>query len=318
MTDDVFGSLTKATAFDNTGLKMEKIMQTRTVAILPVTLAVAVSLWAGPLAAQSSPTCTPQLFTIPEAPRGDEVVNEVYAPSVTTDVYLVNFLLLYMANPDLAAYMPAYRAPIPQPLVDCLEQNPMGCPWADYRQDFDEQVIDHRACFWPEMCQEDARWASLAPRKVTRTEQINEPLGRKRADQLAHLLRMDEGMILTRREYRCVIRPGDPDRETIFRCIYNLTNSNGNAAIPLSSYGLNVTEQGLVRSICAPCAPCLLFNDLFGGRLAEIFAECGALEKLLRVETETQFPTFIQNGSQCQSNGGTACLIETTCAGNGH
>jgi len=97
---------------------------------------------------------------------------------------------------------------------------------------------------------------------------------------------------------------------------FNLTNSNGNAAIPLSSYGLNVTDQGDVRSICAPCAPCLLFNDLFGGRLAEIFAECGALEKLLRVEAETQFPTFIQNGSPCQSSGGTACLIETTCAGN--
>src|SRR5436305_35384 len=93
-----------------------------------------------------------------------------------------------MANPDLAAYMPAYKAPIPQPLVDCLEQNPMGCPWADYRQYFDEQVIDHRNCFWPDSCQEDPRWAHLAPRKVTRPEQINEPLGRRRADQLAHVL----------------------------------------------------------------------------------------------------------------------------------
>src|SRR5438094_9460827 len=156
---------------------MEKFMQTRTVAILPVTVAIAVSLWAGPLAAQSSPTCTPQLFTIPEAPRGDEVVNEVYAPSVTTDVYLVNFLLLYMANPDLAAYMPAYRAPIPQPLVDCLDQNPMGCPWADYRQYFDEQVIDHRACFWQESCQEEPSWANLALRTITRPGQSNDLLG---------------------------------------------------------------------------------------------------------------------------------------------
>ena len=117
----------------------------------------------------------------------------------------------------------------------------------------------------------------LAPRKVRRPEQINEPLGRRRADQLAHLLGMDEGMILTDAEYHCVIGtpPRPPDRETIFRCIYNLTNSNGNAAIPLSSYGLNVTEQGNVRSICAPGSPCLEFNALFGGRLEEIFAECG-------------------------------------------
>src|SRR5881227_745269 len=299
---------------------MEKFMQTRTVAILPVTVAIAVFLGAGPLAAQPTPTCTPQLFTIPEAPRGDEVVNEVYAPSVTTDVYLVNFLLLYMANPDLAAYMPAYRAPIPQPLVDCLEQNPMGCPWADYRQDFDEQVIDHRACFWPEMCQEDPRWAHLAPRKVTRPEQINEPLERRRADQLAHILGIDESMIFTDAQYHCVIGtpPRDHDREIIFRCIYNLTNSNGNAAIPLSSYGLNITDQGDVRSICAHCAPCLEFNALFEGRLEEIFAECGCLDKFLRVLAETQLPQFIEDGQLCQQSGGTACLIETNCAGNGH
>jgi hypothetical protein len=226
-------------------------MQTRTLAILPVTVAIAVSIWAGPLAAQS-----------PAASQNHEVAKQVYAPSVTTAVYLVNFLVMYMANPDLAAYMPAYKAPIPQPVVDCLEQNPTGCPWADYRQYFDQQVNDHRECFWPEVCQENAQWARLAPRKVTRPEQINEPLGRRRADQLAHLLGMDEGMIFTPAEYQCVIGtpPRDPDREIIFRCIYNLTNSNGNAAIPLSSYGLNVTEQGDVRSVCAPGAPCLEFN----------------------------------------------------------
>jgi hypothetical protein len=106
------------------------------------------------------------LFTIPKASRSHEVANEVYAPSVTAAIYLVNFVLLYMANPDLAAYMPAYRAPIPQPVVDCLEQNPMGCPWADYRRYFDEQVFDNRECFWPDVCQENARrraWRHAKP-----------------------------------------------------------------------------------------------------------------------------------------------------------
>src|SRR5947199_6752882 len=107
-------------------------MRTRTAVIPSLMLAIAVSLCAGPLAAQTSPTpsptCTPNSFTIPEASRSHEVANEVYAPSVTPAIYLVNFVILYMANPDLAAYMPAYKAPIPKPLVDCLEQNPMGCP----------------------------------------------------------------------------------------------------------------------------------------------------------------------------------------------
>ncbi len=284
-------------------------MQTRTVAILTVTLAIAVFLCAGPLAAQPV-----------EASRGHDVANEVYAPSVTAAIYLVNFVFLYMANPDLAAYLPAYKAPIPQPVVDCLEQNPTGCPWADYRRYFDEQVFDNRKCFWPNVCQEDPRWAHLAPRKVRQPEEINEPLGRPRADQLAHLLGMDAGMILTDAQYHCLIGipPRDHDREIIFRCIYNLTNSNGNAAIPLSSYGLNVTEQGDVRSVCAPDAPCLEFNALLGGPLEAIAAECGFLDKFLRVVAETPLLQFVEDANPCQESGEPACLIETTCAGNGH
>src|SRR5712691_3795107 len=145
------------------GLEMEKFIQTRTVAILPVTLAIAVSLCAGPLAAQPV-----------EASRGHDVANEVYAPSLTAGIYLVNFVFLYMANPDLAAYLPAYKAPIPQPLVDCLEQNPTGCPYADYHQYFDNPGSGgdrNRECFWPEVCQENARWARLAPRKFRQPEE---------------------------------------------------------------------------------------------------------------------------------------------------
>jgi hypothetical protein len=272
-------------------------------------LAVSVSLCAGPLAAQPV-----------EASRGHDVANEVYAPSVTAGIYLVNFVFLYMANPDLAAYLPAFKAPIPQPIVDCLEQNPTGCPYADYRRYFDEQVFDNRECFWPDVCQENARWARLAPRKVRQPEDINEPLGRRRADQIAHLLGMDAGMILTDAEYHCLIGipPRDHDREIIFRCIYNLTNSNGNAAIPLSSYGLNVTEQGDIRSVCAPDAPCLEFNALLGGPLEAIAAECGFLDKFLRVLAETPLLQFIEDANPCQESGEPACLIETTCAGNGH
>ncbi len=288
---------------------MKTFMQTRTKAVLCVILAIVASLCAGPLAAQPV-----------EASRGHDVANEVYAPSLTAWIYLVNFVFLYMANPDLAAYLPAYKAPIPQPVVDCLEQNPTGCPYADYRRYFDEQVFDNRECFWPDVCQENARWAHLAPRKVRQPEEINEPLGRPRADQLAHLLGMDAGMILTDAEYHCLIGipPRDHDREIIFRCIYNLTNSNGNAAIPLSSYGLNVTEQGDVRSVCAPDAPCLEFNALLGGPLEAIAAECGFLDKFLRVVAETPLLQFIEDGNPCQESGEPACLIETTCAGNGH
>jgi hypothetical protein len=96
----LIGGLTEAAAFDTRGLEIEEGVQTRTVAILTVTLAIAVSLSADPLAAQPSPTptCTPNLFIVPQASHRHEVANEVYAPSVTAAIYLVNFLLLYMAG----------------------------------------------------------------------------------------------------------------------------------------------------------------------------------------------------------------------------
>jgi len=272
---------------------------------------IAVFLWVGPLNAQEL-----------NLSRNHEAAHEVYAPSVTAAIYLVNFLLLYMANPGLAAYMPAYKAPIPQPIVDCLDQNPTGtgCAYADYSRYLREQTFDNRECFWPTVCQESPRWASLAPRKLTQRGQLNEPIGRRRADQLAHLLGIEQNMILTDAEYHCVIGPPGGrthDQEIIFACIYNLTNSNGNAAIPLSSYGLNITEQGNIRSICGEDSPCIEFNQLFGGPLEQIFEGCGCRDKLVRVETQTPFFQFIEDGTPCQESGGAACLIETTCAGNG-
>ena len=165
----------------------------------------------------------------------------------------------------------------------------------------------------------EARWARLAPRKFRQAGDINEPLGSRRADQLAHLLGMDAGMILTGQRYHCLIGipPRDHDREIIFRCIYNLTNSTGNAAIPLSSYGLNVTEQGVIRSVCAPDAPCLEFNALLGGPLEEIAAECGFLEKF-HGDGQTPLLQFIEDANPCQESGEPACSHRSHLRGNGH
>ena len=56
------------------------------------------------------------------------VLGAPYRSAVTPGVYLVNFLLLYIANPNEAANMPAYRTTIPLALYDCLKENPEGCP----------------------------------------------------------------------------------------------------------------------------------------------------------------------------------------------
>jgi len=253
-------------------------------------------------------------------------VSQFYGVGLTPAVYFVNFLLLYISNPNEAAKMPAYRAPIPMPLSDCLEKNPEGCPYSAYAPSFDDNAKGRKGCDWPTACQTDPKWERLAPSVANRSHQINEPLGMERANELAGLLGIDKSMILTDQEYECTIGipPRDDDRKTIFACINNLTNSNGNTNIPLSSYGLAITDDrngsvpaGDVQSLCAPEAPCLVFNDLFHGPLERIAAVCGWETKLDRLVAETPFPQFAQAGAGCQefagSKSGGPCIVEPVC-----
>jgi len=287
-------------------------MQTRTVAILTVTLAIAVFLSADPLAAQEL-----------EVSQSHQGATEFYGPPISPAVYLVNFLLLYMVNPHEAANMPAYKAPIPKAVDACLEQNPSGCPYAAFEHLFEQQTSGNRRlgpnkCFWPVECQLERKFVRLAPRRARRPEQINEPLGMKRAAQLARALGIDESMILTEEQYRCLIgtpQERTPDQQTFFQCIRNLTNSKGNAAIPLSSYGLYVDEQGDVRSVCAPDAPCLAVNELLAGPFEQIAIQCGFLEKFLRLISQTPLLRLIPGGFACQKSHEPACIIETICVG---
>ena len=139
-----------------------------------------------------------------------------------------------------------------------------------------------------------------------------------RAERLARLLGIDESMILTDAEYQCTIGtpPRNQDQQTIFSCIGNLTNSKGNTDIPLSSYGLSITDQGDVQSDCAPEAPCLVFNQLFAGALEKIAFECGWAMKLERMVRETPFFQVVYDGHKCQQYSGAptgACVVEPIC-----
>jgi hypothetical protein len=307
------GSLTEAALSDiRTALEMKKFMRTRTVAILAVTLAIVVSLLPRPIAAQES-----------EVSESRAATTEFYGPPISPAIYLVNFLILYMVNPRHAANMPAFKAPIPKAVVACLEQNPNGCPYAAFAHLFEQQTSGNRRlgpnrCFWPVECQLERKFVRLAPHRARRAKQINKPLGMERAAELARALGMDESMILTEEQYRCLIgEPGmrTPDQQTFFRCIRQLTNSKGNAAIPLSSYGLYVNEQGDVRSVCAPDAPCLDVNALLVGPFEKIALQCGFLAKFLRLLNQTPLLRLIPGGFACQKSHEPACIIETNCVG---
>ena len=127
-----------------------------------------------------------------KCPRARGNATEFYGPPISPAIYLVNFLILYMVNPRDAANMPAYKAPIPKAVVDCLEQNPNGCPYAAFAHLFEQQTSRDRRvppnkCFWPVECQLERHFVRLAPHRARRGKQINKPLGMKRAAQLAQV-----------------------------------------------------------------------------------------------------------------------------------
>src|SRR5262245_47979351 len=76
-----------------------------------------------------------------EKPDRFQIPGPDYGVALTPAVYFVNFLFMYFSNPENAANMPAYRAPIPPQLASCLLDNREGCPYADYQQYFNGRNV---------------------------------------------------------------------------------------------------------------------------------------------------------------------------------
>ncbi len=72
-----------------------------------------------------------------------------------------------------------------------------------------------------------------------------------------------------------------------------------------------------IRGACAPDTPGLEFNALLAEPVEKIALQCGWLEKLLRMETETPFLQLLVGADPCQKSSEPACIVETICAGKG-
>ncbi|MFD9548576.1 hypothetical protein ACFWBG_14405 [Nocardia salmonicida] len=65
-------------------------------------------------------------------------VSTVVGMSMAPPLWIVNFALIYILNPALAAEMPAYWAPIPGQVVDAINASPTGqVPFGDYAAYFE-------------------------------------------------------------------------------------------------------------------------------------------------------------------------------------
>jgi hypothetical protein len=252
-----------------------------------------------------------------------------YGVAITPAVYFVNFLFMYWANPLDAKDMPAYRAPIPPELAFCLRHSPDGCRYADYQQYFNGQDVcgpgNSDKCRWKlPQCDVEHSTQLLAPREFNNPGQINQPLGIVHATNLARKLGIEENFVLSPDEFQCLIgMPGQRQdfQDTIVACIDELTNSNGVVDIPLSSYGLAFDDpdspgDSLVRSVCAPTAPCLRMNEVLEGPLEEQARLCHFEDKFGRLLQDTDMVKFLVLGDQCQTDSrnhtNQACMAETT------
>lgn len=190
-------------------------------------------------------------------PDRSQIPGPDYGVALTPAVYFVNFLFMYWSNPENAANMPAYRAPIPPQLATCLLDNPEGCRYADYQQYFNGQDVcsDGKGgdkCRWILQCQVEPSTEHLAPPDFHNPHQINKPLGMNHATKLARKLGIDEEIVLTPEEYQCLIGLLANDRLTRTRS----TNASMTSPIRTESQTLPFRVMGWPSTIrCGPVSP---------------------------------------------------------------
>jgi hypothetical protein len=67
------------------------------------------------------------------APNVKGGVRTTVGMSMAPALWLVNFILIYILNPEIAATMPAYWTPIPENVVTAIRTSLQGqAPYADY------------------------------------------------------------------------------------------------------------------------------------------------------------------------------------------
>ena len=168
------------------------------------------------------------------------------------------------------------------------------------------------------------KYEYLAPTEFTNPDQINEPLGQKRADKIAKKLGLNKKKVLTPLQYELFITGkgigGDPDSaELADESVRIFTNTKGNPLYDdsvLASYGLFVKEDegiGWLMSLANEDAPTRIANTLLvkGGYIDTWFRSNGATDSLIQLY-ESGYTISAFYGDMAQQQSGVPQLIETT------
>lgn len=168
------------------------------------------------------------------------------------------------------------------------------------------------------------KYEYLAPTEFTNADQINEPLGPKRADKIAKKLGLNKKKVLTPLQYELFITGqgigGDPDAAKLAdESVRIFTNTTGNPLYDdsvLASYGLFVKDDngvGILMSLANEDAPTRIANTLLvkGGYIDTWFRANGATDSLIQLY-ESGYTISAYYGDMAQQQSGEPQLIKTT------
>ncbi|MDL9937224.1 hypothetical protein QSJ18_10760 [Gordonia sp. ABSL1-1] len=171
-------------------------------------------------------------------------------------------------------------------------------------------------------------YAPLAPPRLMRPDQLNQPLGQRAADELAARIGLGRGDALSDRQYRALVTGGGiggsrSAATTIDACIRILTNTRGRPMYSkvngrvvtsvLGSYGLYVTTGGLLQSPANATAPTRQVNTLIapGGYVGNWLRANGATHSLVALY-RSAYTVEAAFGFAAQQMSGAAQLVTNT------
>lgn len=169
------------------------------------------------------------------------------------------------------------------------------------------------------------RFEKFAPKQITSESQLNQPIGQKRADEIARKIRLKKSAAFTDKQFRLFVsgRGVGGDRQsaklvdqsvriltnTVVRPLYSRIHGKRVPSV-LASYGLLVNKSGLLESPANLSAPTRKVNAVIepGGYLGDWCRANGA-SKSLRALYKSAYTAEAVFGNEAQQISGAAQLL---------
>jgi hypothetical protein len=169
------------------------------------------------------------------------------------------------------------------------------------------------------------KYEHLAPRQVGNSDQLHLSIGQPEADRIADRIGLNKAHAFTDAQYREFVTGkgvgGDPDQaklidasvriftNTVGRPLYSDVNGQITPTV-LASYGLFVSEDGVLESLANEHAPTRKVNEaLVPGGYVNTWCRNNGARKTLEMLYQSAYTVEVVFGNESQQLGGTAELV---------